>query len=255
MIQLMNNEVHILKQLTQEDKDVCLFSALEGHMGQAWCDCNKTPELGFIVVADFCYILGKCKGQEDEKRISNLMNHAKGKIIKTEDPEWVRVIEAFSPERFKRFNRYSTKREATRFDIDLLGVYIQSVEEDFEIKRIDEQLFEKILANPFMADLCCFFSSIENYMTNGFGYIIEHENEIVAGASSYSFCEGMIDITIGCIDEYRGKGLAKAVASKVILECLEKKIYPVWDAVDQRSIALASRLGYEYEQEYEVYMI
>jgi hypothetical protein len=49
--------------------------------------------------------------------------------------------------------------------------------------------------------------------------------------------------------------LAKAVASKVILESLEKKIYPVWDAVDQRSIALANRLGYEYDQEYEVYMI
>lgn len=251
----MNNEVYILKKLAQDSGDVCLLSALEGHMGKVWIDCNKTPQLGFIVVADFCYILGKCKGREDEQSISNLLEYAKGKLIKIEDPKWVQVIQSYSPERFKRFNRYSTKREATRFDIDLLGVYIRRVEENFEIKRIDAQMFEKILVNPFMADLCCFFSSIEDYMTNGFGYIIEHENEIVAGASSYSFCEGMIDITIGCVTEYRGKGLAKAVASKVILESLEKKIYPVWDAVDQRSIALANRLGYEYDQEYEVYMI
>jgi hypothetical protein len=132
MIQLMNNEVYILKKLAQDSGDVCLLSALEGHMGKVWIDCNITPQLGFIVVADFCYILGKCKGREDEQSISNLLEYAKGKLIKIEDPKWVQVIQSYSPERFKRFNRYSTKREATRFDIDLMGVSLNIEGKDWQ---------------------------------------------------------------------------------------------------------------------------
>lgn len=224
MIKMKKNDLSILQNWVTSSRDVCLCSAIEGHMGDVWCDREKSPQLIFIVVTDFCYILGKYNGLESEHKIQSLLEHARGKIIKVKDSEWVPVIESYDPKHFKRFNRYSTKKEASVFNKDKLNAYVRDVENDFEIKRIDAMLFEKIISNPFMADLCCFFPSKEAYNSNGFGYVIEHENQIVAGASTYSHCNGMIDITIGTVSDFRGKGLAKAVASKVILESIERNL-------------------------------
>lgn len=56
-------------------------------------------------------------------------------------------------------------------------------------------------------------------------------------------------------DEYRGKGLGLAVASSLILECLEKNIYPRWGAANLESLALLAKLGYYFDREYKVYSI
>lgn len=78
-----------------------------------------------------------------------------------------------------------------------------------------------------------------------------------------SFCQENIDvplwscieITIGTKNEYRRKGLALAVASRLILDCAERNIYPRWDASNIESVELAEKLGYHFDKEYEVYSI
>ncbi|MBK1809116.1 GNAT family N-acetyltransferase [Clostridium sp. YIM B02505] len=50
-------------------------------------------------------------------------------------------------------------------------------------------------------------------------------------------------------------GLALACASKLILDCLERVIYPRWDAANLESVALAEKLGYHFDKEYIVYSI
>ncbi|GAA0774758.1 hypothetical protein GCM10008908_25150 [Clostridium subterminale] len=81
------------------------------------------------------------------------------------------------------------------------------------------------------------------------------DGEIISGASSYSYCEGAIDITIETKPEYKRKGLALACASKVILECMERGLYPQWDASNLLSVSLAQKLGYNVDKEYWVYFI
>lgn len=252
---MSNEETHYLKPLCEDNFNVCLLSTIEGKMGKGWIDNKDNPAVGFVLVADFCYILGKYKDIECENKIKDLLPKAKGKIIGVDDPNWIAVLEKYYPESFKKFNRYAIKKEPSAFNKDILNSYVSAVEGLFKIERIDEKLYDKVLSDPFMADCCCFFRSLEDFLENGRGYVIMHDNEIIAGASSYSWCKGLIDITIGTKNEYRQKGLAKAVAAKLILECLEKGIYPVWDSVDMRSVALAKNLGYSFDKEYEVYKI
>ncbi|OPJ64374.1 GNAT acetyltransferase [Clostridium oryzae] len=106
-----------------------------------------------------------------------------------------------------------------------------------------------------MADCCSNFASLEEFLEHGIGYVIVHNGEIISGASSYSYCEGSIEITIGTKKEFRRKGLALAVASKLIVECMERNIYPAWDAANLESVALAEKLGYHFDKAYEVYSI
>ena len=53
----------------------------------------------------------------------------------------------------------------------------------------------------------------------------------------------------------RQAGLAQACGAKLILECLDRGLYPSWDAHDRRSLSLAEKLGYHLDHEYPAYII
>lgn len=77
----------------------------------------------------------------------------------------------------------------------------------------------------------------------------------VAGAASYAVCEGAVEIEIDTRPDFRRQGLAAACGAKLILECLERELYPGWDAHDRRSLALAQKLGYQLERSYSAYWV
>lgn len=77
--------------------------------------------------------------------------------------------------------------------------------------------------------------------------------EIVAGASSYSSYKEGIEIEVDTKEEYRRKGLATVCSARLILECLDKGLYPSWDAQNKWSVALAEKLGYHYSHTYTAY--
>ena len=53
----------------------------------------------------------------------------------------------------------------------------------------------------------------------------------------------------------RRRGLARACAARLILECLDRGLYPAWDAHNKASLALALKLGYHFDKEYEAFEI
>ena len=50
-------------------------------------------------------------------------------------------------------------------------------------------------------------------------------------------------------------GLALAVCAKLILTCLDKGLYPSWDAANLASVSLARKLGYQPGHHYEVFYL
>ncbi len=55
--------------------------------------------------------------------------------------------------------------------------------------------------------------------------------------------------------EYRRRNLALTAASNVSLYLDDEKINPYIDVRNQHSVELASRLGFEFIKEYQVYQI
>lgn len=244
-----------LNSLCEGRNSVDLRAAIEGNMGKAWTDNKEKPTIGIVLVADFCHLLGSIKSEEDEHKVKGLLDKCKGRIIVLDDKSWVSILEKHYPTSLRSFKRFAIKREPGTFNINVLKCYINTIEQEYKIERINKDLYQKVIEDPFMADCCSNFSSVEDFNENGMGYVITHNGSIISGASSYSYCEGFIDITIGTKEDFRQKGLALACASKLILECIEKNVYPVWDAVDTRSVSLAEKLGYRFDREYEVYSI
>jgi GNAT superfamily N-acetyltransferase len=238
-----------------KEEEVTLMACAMGNIGRAWVNKTENPTCAIAVAADFCYLLGSSDGIEEEEFIGQLNENCRGKIIVSEDNSFDSKIEKSFNDKFHKFSRYKVKGEINLFDKRQLNDFISNIEPEFQVKRIDESLYYKVLEEEWTADFCSNFNSVDEYLKHGIGYVIIKNGKIIAGASSYSYCRGKIEISIETKEQYRRKGLAVACASKLILESIERDIYPRWDAANLESVALAEKLGYHFEKEYIVYSL
>ena len=127
--------------------------------------------------------------------------------------------------------------------------------EGYELKLLEEDDYVLCQKNRWANDLVSQFKSYNSYRKLGLGVVVLKDGELVAGASSYSRYNDGIEIEVDTREDHRRKGLAYACGAKLILECLERGLYPSWDAQNMWSVALAEKLGYHYSHEYTAYEV
>ena len=111
------------------------------------------------------------------------------------------------------------------------------------------------MENPWSADLCSQFKDYEDYRKRGLGVAAFDNKILAAGASSYTVYKEGIEIEVDTREDYRRKGLALCCAAQLILDCLERSLYPSWDAQNPASVALSEKLGYHFDKEYTAYEV
>ena len=232
-----------LKEICSSRKDdSMLFWFLDGKQYcDAWADSEEKPEEAIIIAADFCYLLGEVK--HPDEIVSILFENARAKVIIACGPQWVTFIDKYLVRSVSCYKRFAIKHELDVFNKDKLKHFIESIDIRYEIKRINEEIYNEVLGIDWAADGCCFFRSYEDFEANGLGYIVCKDRQLVCIASSYIAYKNSIAITIGTLDGHRRKGLATACAASLILKCLERGIYPEWEAANTDSVALAEKLG------------
>ena len=55
------------------------------------------------------------------------------------------------------------------------------------------------------------------------------------------------------VEDLRRRGLALSCGARLILTCLDRGLYPSWDAANLESVALARRLGYRPAGPYDAW--
>lgn len=227
-------------------EETMIWSCIQGHMGYAMTDREEHPESAQIVVGDFCFFAGRPDRALVEK--------AAAFLIAPQNEGWSRLIEEVWGEKVYRTSRYAIKKEPDVFDRDRLLQMTMEIPAGFELKLIDRQIYEACMTQGWSRDLCSQFKDYEDYAARGIGVVALCGGVPVSGASSYTIYTGGIEIEIDTKEEYRKRGLATAAGAGLILECLDRNIYPSWDAHDLRSVALAEKLGYHRGMEYTVYI-
>ena len=76
---------------------------------------------------------------------------------------------------------------------------------------------------------------------------------MAAGASTYSYYTGGIEVQIDTDSGFQQMGLAQCCGARLILDCMRRGLYPSWDAHNLKSLALAEKFGYEPAGEYIAY--
>ena len=136
------------------------------------------------------------------------------------------------------------------FDPGKLRANLEKLPQGFTLEPIDEGLYHALLELDWARDFCAQFGSWEEYAAHGCGFVAIKDGQVAAGASSYTWYRGGIEIEIDTKAEYRRQGLALCCASALPLHCLERGLYPSWDAATPISVAVAEKLGYHFSHAY-----
>jgi GNAT superfamily N-acetyltransferase len=171
----------------------------------------------------------------------------------SQNKAWEACIEECFPSA-KKVTRYAIKKD-TKFDKEYLKSLVNELPDGYELRKIDERIYDMCLPDPVTRDFVSSFDSKEKFLEIGRGMVILKDDRIVAGASSYTRYREGIEIEVDTVEEERRKGLATIVCAALILRCLDEGLYPSWDAQNMNSVRLSEKLGYEFDHEYTAYEV
>ncbi len=234
-------------------QETLIWSCLQGQMGVAWADDRTEPVCAQILTGDFCFFAGDAQNAEAQALLRNLPRP--GLILVPTDAAWEQALLKTYGERLQRLRRFAVKKEPDVFDRERLRQYAGRLPAGFALAPIDARLYEQTGRERWSRDFCSQFSGWEDYRTRGLGFVALWNGTPVSGASSYTVYHGGIEIEIDTRRDFRRRGLATACAARLILACLERGLYPSWDAANPGSLALAEKLGYHADKPYTAYML
>lgn len=235
------NDLNKIKPLFKDIRFYMGRSVLQGLMGNAYVDNLNNPQIAFLVVRSYCFISGNLDKNKLKKIIDE--NFKDYKLIPSDNLK--ALIEYIYQENIIKLERYSIKKDVS-FDIDKLQKMSDSLEENYKILKINEDLASRIKEEDFI-------NITDNYKKYGIGYCCIYNNQIVGVASSNIFYQDGIEVNIYVEEKFRRKGIATALASNLILECLNQNKKVSWDAANINSVNLAKKLGFTYDKPYDIY--
>lgn len=232
--------------------ETIIWSCLQGVMGRVYGDRQESPASAAAVLGDFCFLAG---------RPSSVFLLALSKSVRRDflimvpqDDFWGDLIEISFNESSKKVTRYAMKKD-TRFDRTRLQAVAEAIPRGMELKKLDREVFDLAMERPWCRDWVSQYESYEVYREKGMGVVLMRDGEPVSGASAYSSYEGGIEIEIDTREDCRRQGLARICGAALILQCLDRGLYPSWDAQNKGSLALAGQLGYVFDREYSAYEV
>lgn len=255
MIKLNQKDMARIVPFFEGMEDTLIWSCLQGHMGIAFADNANAPTCAQVITADFAFYAGETSSNEARTLAGHIPEGFPWLICVPSNAAWTALIEKAHEGNYKKIKRYAFKKDPDCFDTHKLKEFARALPEEYEIKQIDGELFNRAKQEPWSQDLCFQFLNADDYMKRGIGFVVLHNGKLVCGASSYTIYDGGIEIEIDTKREYRRQGLARACASALILECLSRGLYPSWDAANLASVGLAQQLGYQLKGAYDAYII
>lgn len=242
-----------VEQIFDGWEETLIWSCLQKVMGEIYVDNQDNPKSAMAILGDFSFYAGI---PNKELVLFKPENCSQDFIIMVpQNDEWAGIIRECYKEKAKKVTRYAIKKEPDVFDKEKLKKAVEALSPEYTINLIDKEVFNWCKENDWSRDLVSQYKDYKEYHDKGLGVVVLKDGIPVSGASSYSSYIGGIEIEIDTKEEHRRKGLAYACGAKLILECLERELYPSWDAQNKWSVALAEKLGYHYDHEYEAYEI
>lgn len=247
------NDTKMVEDLFDNWQETIIWSCLQNVMGAIYSDNLEKPLSAMAILGDFCFYAGVPK----EELILYKPEECKQDfiIMVPQNEDWADLIVKSYGDKAKRVIRYAIKKESNVFDKDKLQKVVDTLEPEYSLQMINEEIYNMCRSMEWSKDLVAQYKDYEMYKRLGLGVVIIKDGTLVSGASSYSSYRDGIEIEIDTKEEYRRKGLAYVCGAKLILECLERNLYPSWDAHNKGSVALAEKLGYHFDHEYIVYEI
>lgn len=240
-----------INKIFENWNETMIWSCLQGIMGEIYT--NFAEDAAVAILGDFAFYAGN--PSEELIRFKPESCKQDFIIMVPQNAMWADLIERRYGDKAKKVTRYASKKEPDIFDVEKLKQAVTNLIDGYKLKIIEEAEYNMCRENSWASDLVSQYKDYNAYKDLGLGVVILKDGELAAGASSYSTYDSGIEIEIDTREDHRRKGLAYACGAKLILNCLEKGLYPSWDAQNKWSMALAKKLGYHFSHEYVAYEV
>ena len=210
---------------------------------------NSDGATSFYDIGNFLYLAGELNSRfwEDFIRQYGLDY----KIIISEDTKWQDFLH--QQVGLISFTRYSFKDKAN-FQVEFLNDLVSQLEKGYNIVPIDNHIYDCFSEEEWSQDLQGDFESYQNFtLKGGFGFVIVKNKELIAGISSGLVYQGAVEVEVATRPNEQGNGFAKKLGAAMILESLNRDMFPLWDAHNVASKKVAEFLGYELVGPYEAF--
>ncbi len=266
MVEIPKDQRDILRPLYGWTADTSVISCLEGrNSSRAWADNAEKPTAAVVQLGGFrkgsgafSFIAGDASSPCAKELIMAWPDDFSGlgTIMVPENEQWSALIKEVLGESYNEEERYATLKTENHFDIEKLNEFALSVPDGYEVKFIDRDLFSMAEKLPWSIEGVGNFRSYEEFEnSNALGVAALKDGEIVCVASSFSAYSKGIEIEIDTREDHRRQGLARACVSRLILRCLDRGLYPSWDAATKISLSIAESLGYVFDKAYIAHWI
>ena len=224
-----------------------VFYGLKSQIGTVYRNSDRTTS--FYDVGNFLYLTGELDSRFWEDFVRQ--NGLDYKIIISEDTKWQNFLHR--QDGLISFTRYSFKDKAN-FQVEFLNDLVTHIEEGYNIVPIDNRIYNSLSEKEWSQDLQGDFESYQDFaLKGGFGFVILKNNEVIAGISSGLVYHGAVEVEVSTRPDKQGNGFAKKLGAAMILESLNRDMFPLWDAHNEASKKVAEFLGYELVEPYEAF--
>ena len=120
-----------------------------------------------------------------------------------------------------------------------------------EIVAIDDRTAQDLARDAWSEDIVAHTMVGSGANLGGFGFVARSGTEILGGIGCYTVYRNGIEVEIDTHRDHRRKGVATALARRMVRACGERGIDCHWDAMNDASYALARKLGFVPAERYE----
>ncbi len=249
-------------ELFGEWPETILWSVVQEKMGCMYVDHPSAPKSAAAVLGDFVFLAGE-PSADLIRFTAELEYPLQMCILMPQNRAWEQAIEAeladLGPDKLRKVTRYATQKSMTDLQepevVQQLQQMAEAVPQHFKILPFDEEIFEIAREEYWSRSQAVQFRDYEEFREHGVGFAAFLGGIMAAGASTYSYYDGGIEVQIDTDTGFRQLGLAQCCGARLILECLDRGIYPSWDAHNKQSLALAEKFGYKPAGEYTAYEV
>ena len=229
-------------------------AVLEGHHGTAWADDDQTPHVAVLEFPKLhLNVVGGDAGHPAAR--AYLQDLPPYTALFFAGDGWATLAHDTLGDTLLRISRYAFTSET--LDIAHLQALATHKLEGYRVARMTLALTEKLFAEKscFSEDHIINFDSPADFIARGFGFCMLQADNIVGVASTFTVCNRGVEIQINVREQHQRQGIATLLAATFALYCLKHGLDPNWDAANQTSVGLASKLGYTYQGPYTMFFL
>jgi RimJ/RimL family protein N-acetyltransferase len=246
-IQITQNQVTpLLRDLFDPNDPAGLgcFAVLDGHAaGRIFTDRPDHPNWGLVQEGAFgsLYLAGDVQQSMLHELIAHLRQDGKVLIgLWQDDPRWSLLP---STTDYSGYTLEFTDREAAQS--------LPVVPAGYELRRLDQSLVKEIVGRNLLIHM---YGSVQQALEWGYGLCLTHNGEILCETFAGPAANGVIEIGVETHPDHMQKGYGRLICAHLIQEMERQGYRTYWNYAKQNqpSVALARKLGYLSEKEYQL---